>query len=113
MSLKVDQFHRDNGSLQKNLLTTGVKDEQQNHRLTVVGIAVCLCANATAAGGCSIRTVPACRFGPCTSTGPAIGGRVGANGPFKTADAPIANFVCRLDCGRQRGIVHETVLLTS
>src|SRR5437868_2086053 len=83
MSLKVDQFHRDNGSLQKNLLTTGVKDEQQNHRLTVVGIAVCLCANATAAGGCSIRTVPACRFGPCTSTGPAIGGRVGANGPYR------------------------------
>src|SRR5207248_11026979 len=67
----------------KKYSSTGVKDEQQSHRLTLVGIAVCLCANATAAGGRSIRTVPARGFGLCTSTSPAIGGRVGANGPYR------------------------------
>jgi hypothetical protein len=48
MSLKVNQFHRDNGSRQKKNLTTGAKDEQQSHRRTLVGIAVCVCANTTA-----------------------------------------------------------------
>src|SRR5271168_539105 len=74
MSIRLDETYRDNGGRETSLLATGAtRDEWKNRRCTVIGLAVCLRANGTAAGQ---RPAP-------TAAGSSTGSRGHAGGPFR------------------------------